>query len=163
MYVRQLLLLALLTSDSARAAVSVPSEYNSSYTSMTVTTERYACSGELTGTRDSTQVGSVVLGSDLCSERSSFFECSLNGSKIGHFDCSSNALIEEFSVGSCLRCDHYNFSCDKIWWKGTLYDTRYFKPVCRAPSTGNFDSGCYSSLKLRSSFVLVFASVLLSC
>ena len=60
MYVRQLLLLALLTSDSARAAVSVPSEYNSSYTSMTVTTERYACSGELTGTRDSTQVGSVV-------------------------------------------------------------------------------------------------------
>ena len=27
---------------------------------MTVTTERYACSGELTGTRDSTQVGSVV-------------------------------------------------------------------------------------------------------
>ncbi|CAE7830816.1 unnamed protein product, partial [Symbiodinium necroappetens] len=124
MYVRQLLLLALLTSDSARAAVSVPSEYNSSYTSMTVTTERYACSGELTGTRDSTQVGSIVLGSDLCSERSSFFECSLNGSKIGHFDCSSNALIEEFSVGSCLRCDDYNFSCDKIWWKGTLYDTR---------------------------------------
>eukprot|EP00439_Symbiodinium_sp_Y106_P076243 s458_g15.t1 len=104
MYLLQLLLVALLTSDSARAAVSVPSEYNSSYTSMTVTTERYACSGELTGTRDSTQVGSIALGSHKCSERSSFFECSKNGSTIGHFDCSSNALIEEFPVGSCLRC-----------------------------------------------------------
>ena len=60
MYLLQLLLVALLTSDSARAAVSVPSEYNSSYTSMTVTTERYACSGELTGTRVSTQVGSIA-------------------------------------------------------------------------------------------------------
>ncbi|CAE7445147.1 unnamed protein product [Symbiodinium sp. CCMP2592] len=159
MYLLQHLLVALLTSDSARAAVSVPSEYNSSYASMTVTTERYACSGELTGTRDSTQVGSIGLGSHMCSERSSFFECSKNGSNIGHFECSSNALIEEFPVGSCLRCDDYTFSCDRIWWKGTFYDARYFKPVCSMPY---FDSGCYSSLKLWSCLVLVFASVLLS-
>ncbi|CAK9109950.1 unnamed protein product [Durusdinium trenchii] len=124
-------LLNLLLSSGFIASAALPSEYlESNYTIMTVTTERYACHGPLTGGNDATKVDRKMLGPGRCSSERSYFECSATGSKVGHFDCSNDKLIEEFSGSGCFRCDDYMFECRTIWFKGKYYDGKYFKLSC---------------------------------
>ena len=113
--------------------ITASSSYiNSSYRFMTVKMERYACRGALTGTRDATKTKNYVLGNRSCSDSRRYFECSRNGTMVGHFDCASDALIEEFAEGECFACNDYVFECDQIWFKGTEYDAKYFKPYCNS-------------------------------
>ena len=135
---------------------------DSNYTSATLTTERYACSGTLTGGNSATKTSSIILGSNRrCSSFTSYFECSGTGSKIGHLDCSSDALIEEFSAGSCFACDDYVFACPQIWWKGTYYDGRYFKLACNSPGL-SADGGTTAGRWIGwTSVVLAFGSAVL--
>ena len=133
--------LLLLTSSFMAAAQ--PIEYiGSNYTIMTVTTERYACSGPLTGGNDATKVQRYTVGDRRCSYENTYFECSVTGSKVGYFSCSNltNTLIEEYSDGACHRCDEYVFPCIQIWFKGKRYDGKYFKPVCNSPYSNSVQS-----------------------
>eukprot|EP00435_Cladocopium_sp_Y103_P037906 s1802_g10.t1 len=136
-------LLHLLLTSSFIAAAQ-PSEYiGSNYTMLTVTTERYACSGPLTGGNDATKIQRFNLGERRCSYDNTYFECSVTGSKVGYFYCSnqtSNTLIEEYSDGGCYRCDEYAFPCVQIWFKGKRYDGKYFKPVCNSLSSNSGQS-----------------------
>lgn len=128
--------LLLLLTSGFMAAAAQPIEYiGSNYTTITVTTERYSCSGPLTGGNDATKIHRYTLGDHRCSYKDAYFECSVTGSKVGYFSCSNltnDTLIEEYSNGACYRCDEYMFPCVQIWFKGKRYDGKYFKPVCNS-------------------------------
>lgn len=128
--------LLLLLTSGFMAAAAQPIEYiGSNYTTITVTTERYSCSGPLTGGNDATKIQRYNLGDHRCSYKDAYFECSVTGSKVGYFSCSNltnDTLIEEYSNGACYRCDEYMFPCVQIWFKGKRYDGKYFKPVCNS-------------------------------
>mmetsp|Transcript_80002 Transcript_80002/g.192039 ORF Transcript_80002/g.192039 Transcript_80002/m.192039 type:complete len:157 (-) Transcript_80002:128-598(-) len=152
------LIYRVLLLSAACHTASAASEYNgSSYTQMTVTTERYACSGELTGGNSATKILQYVLGDKRCASQASYFECSTTGSKVGNFACDDASLIEEFSVDGCFACDDYRFSCERIWWKGTYYDAKYFKLYCNKPASHSGQSPIgrtWSVVLLLSSFVI---------
>ncbi|CAE7289905.1 unnamed protein product [Symbiodinium natans] len=158
------LLHLLLTIAACRMASAVSSDYaGSSYTSMTVTTERYACSGELTGGNSATKIAQHVLGDRSCSGQASYFACSVTGSKVGRFACDSSdtnesSPIEEYAVGGCFACADYAFPCARIWWKGTYYDGKYFKPVCNSYSPG-LNSGQSPGCRIWTAVVVVLISM----